>query len=209
MARLMGILGGTFDPIHYGHLRPVQEVMQALGLEQVRFLPNRLPPHRQPPWLDADTRRQLVEMAIADTQGFVFDDRELNREGPSYMVDTLADLHQEFPDDSLCLILGMDAFAGLTDWHHWQDILKLCHLIIMGRPGCQMPDFGEQQEQINACLTNDPQALRRSQQGQILLQSVTLVDISATRIRQALASGDSIQNLVPESIRERLEARQS
>ena len=208
MARLMGIFGGTFDPIHFGHLRPAYEVMQAAGLEQVRFLPNRLPPHRESPWLDTETRRQLVEVAIADVDGFVLDDRELKREGPSYMVDTLADLKNDFPEHHLCLIMGMDAFSGFTQWHRWQDILNLCHLIIASRPGAVKPDFAEFRDIIESRFCDQTEALVGSQQGQILLQSVTLLDISASQIRQSLISGASIRYLVPESIRERLEARQ-
>jgi len=204
----MGIFGGTFDPIHLGHLRPAYEVMQALGLEQVRFLPNRLPPHREPPWLDTETRRQLVETAIADVDGFVLDDRELKREGPSYMVDTLAGLKNDFPEHSLCFIMGMDAFSGFTRWHRWQDILNLCHLIIITRPGAVTPDFAEFREMIESRICDQTEALVESQQGQILLQSVTLLDISASQIRQSLMAGASIRYLVPESIRERLEARQ-
>ena len=120
---MIGILGGTFDPVHFGHLRPALEVMQALALEEIRFIPNRLPPHREPPWLDADTRRRLLQIAIAQTPGFVLDERELQRDGPSYMVDTLQSLRVDFPDSALCLVIGMDAFAGLPRWHRWQEIL--------------------------------------------------------------------------------------
>lgn len=205
MAELIGILGGTFDPIHYGHLRPALEVMQALGLKQVRFLPNKIPPHRPQPWLDADTRRELVAMAIAGIPGFVLDDRELRREGPSYMVDTLADLHQQFPDNTLCLLMGMDAFSGFTRWHRWRAILDLCHLVIIARPGAKMPDFAEDQALIEACITHDLEDLSRSQYGQILLQSVVLQDISATEIRTRLAAGQSIHDWLPEQVREKLE----
>ena len=208
MARLMGILGGTFDPVHYGHLLPAQEVMQVVGLEQVRFLPNRVPPHREQPWLNIDQRRQLIELAIKGFDGFVFDDRELRRDGPSYMVDTLADLHREFPGYTLCLLMGMDAFEGFAQWHRWQEILQLSHLIVMTRPGMKLPDFSRDQVILKQSLTHDAVNLARSQRGQILLQSVTLVDISATQIRQNLGAGRSIQNLVPDVIRERLEAWQ-
>lgn len=204
MARLMGILGGTFDPVHFGHLRPAYEVMQSLGMEQLRFLPNRLPPHRESPWLDTETRRQLVEIAISDVDGFVLDDRELKREGPSYMVDTLAELKNDFPDHSLCLIMGMDAFSGFTQWHRWRDILNLCHLVVTTRPGAVKPELGPE---IESRFCDQAKRLGESQQGQILLQSVTLLDISASQIRQSLISGSSIRYLVPESIRERLESR--
>jgi nicotinate-nucleotide adenylyltransferase len=123
------------------------------------------------------------------------------------MVDSLAELKQDYPQQSLCLIMGMDAFAGFTQWHRWQSILGLCHLVIATRPGVPIPDFASNQPLIDAALTEDASALSRSQQGQILLQSVTLLDISATRIRQCLLSGQSIRYLVPEPVRERLENR--
>lgn len=202
---MIGILGGTFDPVHFGHLRPALEIMQSLGLEQVRFIPNNLPPHRDQPWLDSALRRQLVELAIADVPQFVLDQRELQRLGPSYMVETLTDLGREFPEQGLCLILGMDAFAGFTSWHRWQDILQLCHLLVMTRPGYQLPDFAEHQSTIESRLLEQPEQLSPGQSGQILLQSVTLLDISASAIRNSLAAGQSVRYLVPEQVREILE----
>lgn len=202
---MIGILGGTFDPIHYGHLRPALEIMQQLGLAQVRFIPNRCPPHRDQPWLDAELRRQLVALAITEVAEFVLDERELQRQGPSYMVDTLEELQCDFPGQGLYLMLGMDAFAGFSHWHRWQDILQLCHLVVMTRPGCQLPDFGEHQALIESRLVKQPEQLACAQSGQILLQSVTLLDISATDIRHSLVAGRSIRYLVPEQVREILE----
>ncbi|MCW9013343.1 MAG: nicotinate-nucleotide adenylyltransferase [Gammaproteobacteria bacterium] len=203
--KFIGILGGTFDPVHHGHLRPALDVLQAVGLEQVRFLPNKTPPHREQPWLDVDMRRQLIELAITGVPEFVLDERELRRAGPSYMVDTLSDLNKEFPDYSLCLIMGMDAFSGFTHWHRWQAILGLCHLIITTRPGAELPDFAAHQAELTARMTRDVESLAQSQHGQILLQSVTLLDISATQIRESLNSGKSIRYLVPDNVREKLE----
>ncbi len=207
MAKLLGILGGTFDPIHYGHLKPAADLKQALNLEQVLFIPNKVPPHREQPWLDADTRKRLIEQAIQDYPGFKIDLRELRREGLSYMVDTLQSLHEDFPEHRLCLIMGMDAFAGFTQWHQWQAILKLCHLIIVSRPGVQLPDFGEHQTIIQPLITSDAHALDDSLHGQILIQSVSLIDISATMIRERLSQHQSIADLVPDSIRGQLETR--
>jgi len=205
MARMIGILGGTFDPIHYGHLRPALEIMQSLGLEQVRFIPNKVPPHRDQPWLDSVLRRQLVASAIADVAEFELDERELQRPGPSYMADTLMGLRRDFPDQTFCLILGMDAFAGFTQWHSWQAILGLCQLVVMTRPGYQLPDFAEHQSLIESRLLYPPEQLSAGQSGQILLQSVTLLNISASAIRDSLAAGRSIRYLVPEQVREILE----
>ena len=207
MASLLGIFGGTFDPVHYGHLIPAAELMQTLKFEQVRFIPNNVPPHREQPWLDADTRRQLLATALADNPDFVLDERELKRQGPSYMVDTLLGLQEDFPQHRLCLIMGMDAFAHFTRWHRWQTILELCHLIVISRPGVEMPDFGEHQATIETRISHDVQALNDSLCGQILIQSQSLIDISATMIRQRLSQGQSIIDLVPESIRGQLETR--
>lgn len=200
MSKLIGILGGTFDPVHYGHLRPALEVMQQVGLDEVRFLPNRQPPHRPQPWLDANTRKQLVQLAIADEPRFVLDDRELRREGPSFMVDTLADMRNDFPAASLCLLMGSDAFAGFTQWHKWQAILGLCHIIVLTRPGVELANSQSQPASISACISHDARALHHSPHGLILLQSVTLLDISASRIRECLRQGLSVRYLVPDSI---------
>lgn len=203
MSRLIGIYGGTFDPIHYGHLRPALDVLQQVGLDQVRFIPNRTPPHRETPVLSDQQRAEMVRLAIADTPEFVLDERELKREGPSYMVDTLQSLKDEFPEDTLCLIMGLDAFNGLPQWHRWQSILELCHLIVTTRPGAELADFARQTD-IFSLISHDPQCLKRRSTGQILLQSVTQLDISASLIRQLLSTGQSIQYLVPEALREKL-----
>lgn len=204
MPRLIGIYGGTFDPIHYGHLRPALDVMQQAELDEVRFIPNRIPPHREVPALSDEQRAELVQLAISETPGFVLDRRELNREGLSYMVDTLQSLQNDFPQDTLCLIMGMDAFNGLPQWHRWQTILELCHLIVTTRPGAELPDFSGQ-EGVSQRISQQSQCLKSGTAGQILIQSVTQLDISASRIRQLLSAGQSIQYLLPEALREKLE----
>jgi nicotinate-nucleotide adenylyltransferase len=204
MGKLIGLFGGTFDPIHYGHLRPALDVMQAANLDEVRFIPNRVPPHRDSPVRSDQQRAELVQLGIADTPGFVLDQRELQREGPSYMVDTLMSLKEDFPESSLCLMMGMDAFNGLPQWHRWQTILELCNLIITTRPGSELPDFASQTT-MQKKISDDPKCLRERPVGQILLQSVTQLDISASLIRQHLSNRQSTQFLLPEAVREKLE----
>jgi len=204
MAKLTGLFGGTFDPIHYGHLRPALDVMQAADLDEVRFIPNRVPPHRDSPVLSDQQRAELVQLGIADTPGFVLDQRELQRDGPSYMVDTLISLKQDYPESSLCLIMGMDAFNGLPQWHRWQALLELCHLIVTSRPGSELPEFATQTD-LQKRISDDPKCLRERPVGQILIQSVTQLDISASLIRQHLSNRQSIQFLLPEAVREKLE----
>ncbi|RDH84946.1 MAG: nicotinic acid mononucleotide adenylyltransferase [endosymbiont of Galathealinum brachiosum] len=204
MNKLIGILGGTFDPIHYGHLRPALDIMQQVGLSEVRFTPNRIPPHRETPKLSDLQRSELVELAISDTPGFVLDGRELQRDGPSYMVDTLQSLKDDFPEDALCLMMGMDAFNGLQQWHRWNSLLELSHIIVTTRPEVEMAEFA-MQDPISSVLTDDPQRLLQRPAGQILLQSVTQLDISASQIRSYLSAGRSTQYLLPETVREKLE----
>jgi nicotinate-nucleotide adenylyltransferase len=138
----MGILGGTFDPVHYGHLRTAYELMEAVDFAEVRFLPAGIPPHRDAPHADAPTRLAMVRAAIEGEPRFIVDDRELRREGPSYSVDTLLDLRAEHPHRSLCLMVGMDAFLGLPQWHQWRRILQLAHIVVAHRPGWRGPDRG-------------------------------------------------------------------
>ena len=199
---MIGVLGGTFDPVHFGHLRPALEVMQAVGLEQVRFLPNRIPPHRETPWLNADNRLELLKTAIGDQPGFELDQRELQREGHSYMVDTLESLRNDFPSHPVCLILGMDAFLGLKQWHQWQRIPELCHLVVTTRPGFEVS--GDFIRQLPATLVTETSGLFELAAGRILLQSVTQLDISASHIRAMLAKGQSVRYLLPDEVNNKL-----
>ena len=199
---MIGVLGGTFDPVHYGHLRPALEVMQRIGLEQVRFLPNRVPPHRESPWLAVEHRLALLQTAIADQPGFVLDQRELHRAGQSYMVDTLESLRDEFPSQPICLIVGMDAFLGLKQWHQWQRIPDLCHLIVTTRPGFEIdPAYVSE---LPASLSDSASELAGIAAGRILLESVTLLDISASAIREMLAAGQSVRYLLPDKVNDQL-----
>lgn len=198
--RPIGILGGTFDPIHYGHLRPALEMLETLQLAEVRFIPCRIPAHRATPLITAEQRLTLVQRSIADQPGFVADDRELRRDGPSYMVDTLASLRDDLGDDiPLCLILGADAFRGLPSWHRWQQLSELAHIVVMQRPGSlsSLPPVLE--EFIALRLIEEVIALRRKPAGSILFQLVTQLHISATQIRALLAHGQSPRYLLPEA----------
>ncbi|NJM11344.1 MAG: nicotinate-nucleotide adenylyltransferase [Synechococcaceae cyanobacterium SM1_2_3] len=198
--RPIGILGGTFDPIHYGHLRPALEMLETLQLAEVRFIPCRIPAHRATPLITAEQRLTLVQRSIADQPGFVADDRELRRDGPSYMVDTLASLRDDLGDDiPLCLILGADAFRGLPSWHRWQQLSELAHIVVMQRPGAlsSLPPVLE--EFIALRLIEEVIALRRKPAGSILFQLVTQLHISATQIRALLAHGQSPRYLLPEA----------
>ncbi len=210
---MIGIFGGTFDPVHYGHIKPAISVKQALNLTQLRFIPNRIPPHREKPWLSVEQRLSLLECALEDYPNTIIDQRELEREGPSYMVDTLRSLKDDFPDEDLYLIIGMDAFFGITSWFKWRSIFELCHLVVTTRPGFDRSEIKGHMDSndylfLAQRMTTDVNAFMAQESpqemGKILLQSVPQLDISSTRIRNMLQDGDEISQWMPQQAYEKL-----
>lgn len=199
-ARPLAVLGGTFDPVHFGHLRPALELAEALDLARVLFVPCGVPPHRGRPGAAAPDRLEMVRLAVAEEPRFAVDDRELRREGPSYMVDTLQSLRDELgPDRSLILVLGMDAFAGLDRWHRWQRLSELAHLLVMQRPGAGVDPPPALAPLVAARV--DPAALATRPAGGVAFTCVTGLDIAATSIRALVAAGRSPRFLLPEPVR--------
>jgi nicotinate-nucleotide adenylyltransferase len=196
----MGIFGGTFDPIHYGHLRSAYEMLQALRFDEVRFMPCGNPPHRAQPIASAELRLQMVRVATAGQHGFVVDDRELQREGPSYSVDTLTALRAEFPLQPLALIIGMDAFLGLPKWYHWREILQLAHIVVAHRPGWRAPDMGPLGELLADRGTHRIGDLHQAKSGHIYIHDVTQLEISSTEIRELVAAGRRPRFLTPDAV---------
>jgi nicotinate-nucleotide adenylyltransferase len=188
----IGILGGTFDPIHYGHLRFATAVQSALGLAQVRVIPSGVPPHRAAPWASPEDRLAMAQLGCAEFPGLQPDDREVRRAGPSYTVVTLQELHNEDRNRPLALLLGTDALQGLAGWHRWQQLFTLAHLVVVERPGTSFdvatlaPPLREQWERR---LTTDPARLARQLAGSIVRVPVAPQPISATAIRAALERG--------------------
>lgn len=193
---LIGIYGGTFDPIHYGHLRPALDVLHQLNLDHVRFIPCYKPVHRGLPKATSEQRCEMIEMAIANQPKFILDRREVDRQGPSYMVDTLRSLKADFPQAGLVLIMGTDAFAKFLSWHQWQDILDLANLAIMHRPGERLTGQTDLTKLLQKCLV----ATLNQKQQEIVEVEVTQLDLSATRLRRLLQHGEPIDYLMPPSV---------
>jgi nicotinate-nucleotide adenylyltransferase len=198
------ILGGTFDPVHFGHLRPALDVQQALGIARVHLLPCREPPHRAAPLATAEQRLELLQLAVANEPALGIDERELCREGPSYMVDTLESLRTEKANEPVCLALGMDALLGLNRWHRWQDIPALCHLVVMQRPGNPWPQQGELADWVNTARVTDVGVLERQAAGCVIGVPVTQMAVSSTQIRDLLAAGQSPRYLLPDAVLNRI-----
>ncbi len=203
-ARAIGLLGGTFDPIHFGHLRLAEEIGQALDLEEVRLMPAGTPPHRAAPYASAAHRRAMVELAIAGNPRLRLETIELGKTEPCYMVDTLAALRLELGANApIVLIVGADAFAGLDSWHEWRRLFGLCHFAVARRAG-----YDAWEGRLAADLTQEYQyrrvdvcdELKTSPAGRIVCRDFTLLDISASRLRADLASGQSARYLLPDTV---------
>ncbi|MCU1715594.1 nicotinate-nucleotide adenylyltransferase [Pseudomonas sp. 5P_3.1_Bac2] len=200
MAKRIGLLGGTFDPVHIGHLRSAVEVAQALALDELRLIPSARPPHRSQPQASAAQRLAMAQLAVAGSALLRVDDRELKREKPSYSIDTLESLRAELAaDDQLFLILGWDAFCGLPTWHRWQELLLHCHILVLQRPDADTEAADELRNLVAARSVSDPQALA-GPGGQIAFIWQTPLAVSATQIRALIAQAKSAQFLVPDAV---------
>jgi nicotinate-nucleotide adenylyltransferase len=194
---LIGIFGGTFDPVHNGHLRIALDARETLGMEQVRLIPLARAVHRDQPQAPAELRLAMLQTALAGRRDLVADDRELRRAGPSYTVDTLRSLHSDYPDASLCLLLGADAFAGFTRWRAPDGILAVANMAILQRPGQDLT-FDHDEEQLVGARQVDQLDPRRP--GQILFCPVTQLDIASSDIRRRIADGRSADFLTPPAV---------
>jgi nicotinate-nucleotide adenylyltransferase len=211
---IIGLSGGTFNPIHFGHLRMAQELAERLQLNQVRFIPAASPPHKARLEVSAEHRAAMVGLAIASNPLFSLDQRELGRAGASYTIDTLLSLRAELGEEvSLVLLLGSDAFSQFNHWHRWQEIIQLCHIALAQRPGAAnsletdglpkaletllVNHYSEHSADLHSCAA-----------GFITMQPVTALDISSTAIRAALQQKRSTRYLMPDSVIDYIESHQ-
>ncbi|OGS94088.1 MAG: nicotinic acid mononucleotide adenylyltransferase [Gallionellales bacterium RIFCSPLOWO2_02_FULL_57_47] len=201
----VGIFGGTFDPVHYGHLRLAEEMLELANLRQIRFIPTGTPPHRNAPQVSAQHRSAMVQLAIADQPAFMLDDREVRRTTPCYTVNTLRELRADLGvAQPLCLLMGGDAFLQLHTWHEWEQLFELAHIVVGYRPGFTIDERIhsataelQQHYQQRLCTADD---LSRRPFGGIAELAIPKLEISATDIRRRVAENRTIRYLLPNAV---------
>ena len=197
---MIGILGGTFDPIHIGHLRAAIELSEQLPLSEIRFMPCKQPVLKKTLVANAEHRINMLRLALAGYEKLLIDDRELHRNTPSYTIDSLQEIRDEMPDRIITLIIGSDAFRDFDQWHRWREILNLAHLIIIPRPQYDLPTTDPLATLLKSHQTQDFNALMREHNGRIWISATPLLTISAREIRKHIVAHLDVRYLVPDDV---------
>ncbi len=194
----LALLGGTFDPVHFGHLRIASETATALKLPEMRLIPSKTPVHRARPGASEAERLAMLRLAVADVPGLTVDDRELKRDTPSYTALTLESLRTEFPQRPLIWLIGIDAFMHINRWYQWPRLFELAHFVVLNRPGFAVSQALSPvlAEVWQGRLTRSADALQAATHGSIYLHTVTPQAISATEIRNTIAANAADSALV-------------
>jgi len=209
MNRPIALLGGTFDPIHDGHLRAAVEIREALDAQELRLIPCAIPPHRSQPGASPQQRVAMIEAAIAGSPQLQCDTRELGRSGPSYTVDTLRSFRAELgATRSIVLVLGADAFHGLPSWNRWRELPELAHIAVLTRPDSHALIDPRLEEMLAQRATSLPADLWASAGGRVLRLEIPPLPISSTLIRARVKQRRSIRYLVPDSVIELIDTQQ-
>ena len=196
----LALLGGTFDPVHYGHLRCADQARRKLSLEYLYLLPAGRPPHRREPQASVAQRLDMLALAREEFPCLLIDDRETRRAGPSYMVDTLQELRNAYQDRPLLLLIGQDAANQLHSWHDWRRLFDLAHIVILTRPAAHIAYEPELAEQVSLRTADEAGDLFTSRAGRILQLDVEPVDVSATAIKRCIRSGNAPREMLPEKV---------
>lgn len=203
---MIGVFGGTFDPVHYGHLRPALALKEALGMDEVRMVPCQVPVHRDQPCASVEQRLAMLQAATEGFEGLLVDERELRRDTPSYMVETLQSLRDELGEqEPLVLMLGMDAFLAFASWRQPERILELAHIVVANRPGSHWQADKPLQSLVEGRMTDDPQKLGVSAAGLVCILEVPEQAVSSTEIRERVRNGRPIEDMLPAVVQAMIE----
>ena len=197
----IGILGGTFDPIHHGHLRVALEAYYHLELDHVRLIPLKTPAHRDAPIANSAQRSEMIKLAVYDVDYLTLDERELNRETNSYTIDTLISLRKEFHSTPLCLLMGQDSFSTLDKWKDWQHLLDYAHIVVASRHQKTNHPFNSTIESLlQSYEILVAQDLHKKSHGMILRMEIPLLDISSSGIRNRIKYQQELSYLLPKQV---------
>lgn len=202
----IGLFGGTFDPVHFGHLRPAVELAESYDLDTLYLLPNHRPAHRGPTGANTADRIRMLELAIQGVQRLAIDPREAQRETASYTIHSLNELRDEYPQATLLFFMGIDAFAEFDTWHDWEGILKLANLVVVNRPGAAHSDFSK--DLVQRQQNDKGRKIVNGRAGVIEQCAVTQLEISATDVRRRVASDLTVRFLLPEQVSEYIVRKQ-
>jgi nicotinate-nucleotide adenylyltransferase len=197
----IGILGGTFDPVHNGHVQLAQKVREHFHFDEVGLLPCNIPAHKPQPIASAQQRADMVALAVQNQPGLVLDDREIHRPGPSYMVDTLRSIREEVGTDyAVSLVLGMDAFLSLPTWHKWQEVIAMSHLVVMARVMWGKPVTGVLADLVEHRGTKEVNDLSSTSAGRVCFYADSVMNVSASEIRRKIREQRTVRDLLPEPV---------
>ena len=203
--RRVAIFGGTFDPVHCGHLQMARELKDHFQLDEMRLVPCHIPPHRPQPIANAGQRLAMLRLAIEGIDGLKIDTLELDSDETSYSLSTLQNLREQLGSDvSLSMAIGLDSLANLSSWHRWRELLDYAHIIVAARPGWKLPESGELADYIRAHL-GEVVDVQQQAKGKIVLAALSLLEVSATDVRDRLVQGREVSNLVPDKVSEYLQ----
>jgi len=203
--QLIGLYGGTFNPVHNGHLSAAKEILDITGMMRMLLIPSATPPHRATPNVSAQDRFNMLSLAVERSGELYADDCELQREGKSYTFDTIVGFAKQLPKyQAICFVMGQDAFAQFYRWHRWDEFLQYCHLVVAQRPGYQR-DLAPELHELKPAIASSSEELKAQRQGKILFVDQTPLDISSTQIRHDIAQGELNQLLLPDSVHNYIE----
>lgn len=205
----IAIFGGTFDPVHNGHLRMATEVAEQLACDEVKLIPAGIPPHREANQVAGHHRSAMLALAIEGDDKLTVDDCELKRQGLSYSIDTVINMRDTLGDDAtLSLCMGIDAFSQLHTWNRWRELTDYAHVVVMTRPGFHLPKGGEVFDWWHERIVHDNDELLAVTKGRVMSLALTPLSISSSDLRQRIGEKKSVRYLVPKTVQKYIEQHQ-